>query len=99
MLPTIEVPAPIEQMASGRAGAPADGAGSADRGGGATARLGLAGIGGGDAWSGLPLKLLSMRFPLVSRRNSGVSAATRRKALAARMRERPDQPWQLPPAP
>src|SRR5262249_39630035 len=67
MLPTMEVPAPIEQTVSGRAGALGEGAGSAGRGGGGAAvTAGLAGAGGGGAagaGSGLPLKLLSMGTP------------------------------------
>src|SRR5215470_16884473 len=96
MLPTIEVPAPIEQMVvSGRAGAPGEGAGSVGRGagGGAAVTAGFtgAGVGVAGAGSGLPLKLLSMGSPprsvsgFVSRfRDSVAIAVTPRRRAAAR---------------
>src|SRR5215470_9940506 len=94
MLPTIEVPAPIEQMVvSGRAGAPGEGAGSAGRGagGGAAVTAGFtgAGVGVAGAGSGLPLKLLSMGSPPrsvsgFSRRDSVAIALTPRRRAAAR---------------
>src|SRR5438132_5836211 len=89
MLPTIDVPEPIEQTASGRAGVPAAGAaaaaGSGGRGGGAaTPTSGFAGVGGGA--SGLPLKLLSMSLPLLLvgipafRHDAVQASASRRRA-------------------
>src|ERR1700720_4940395 len=101
MLPTIDVPEPIEQMASGRAGVPAAGAavaaGSGGRGGGAvTATSGFAGVDGGA--SGLPLKLLSMSLPLVL---VGIPAIPTRRGTglgAAQARDVPDKPSPLPPA-
>src|SRR5437588_1620330 len=100
MLPTIDVPEPIEQTASGRAGVPAAGAaaaaGSGGRGGGAaTPTSGFAGVGGGA--SGLPLKLLSMSLPLVL---VGIPAIPTRRdtgLIVAQARDIPDKPWPLPP--
>src|SRR5689334_10411593 len=86
MLPTIDVPAPIEQTVSGRGGAPVAGggaaAGSDGRGGGAVATVGLSGAGGGV--SGLPLKLLSMLLPLLNARGIPVFRRDATQALSRR---------------
>src|ERR1700736_18064 len=102
MLRTIDVPEPIEQMASGRAGVPAAGAavaaGSGGRGGGAvTATSGFAGGDGGAP--GLPLQVLSMSLPLVLVRIPDNPPTTRYRPLRRAGARRSGQAFAIAPSP